>query len=243
MSSLPGHARITRQAVEILADRDPLFAALDPARVAARVVARDVHDLLTLGHWRDAAQCRHFMRRFDGQSGREAYAEAVAWIRSRATEAARTLALQLGKAPARARPDPAVGGRHRVAPSQAMGDALHALQDSFAPGHAEREGGGGPWPGAIRRIYRYAGREKAGHVAGDLAWRGAGDDGLSDAGRQAVQASHDLLRLIADTARAAPAGEPIALEGFDGFRDRWLAASEHLGGERDRPIGFLRRFL
>ena len=156
MSSLAGHAKITRAALAMLAaDGRVAGSVLDPARVTARVLSRDILDLLTLGHWRDPAQCRHFMRRFDGQGGREAYDEAVAWIRSRAAGAARVLA------------------RHG-APSQALGDALHAVQDSFAPGHAEREAANGPFPGAIRRIRRYAGADKAGHAEGDAAWRGSG---------------------------------------------------------------------
>lgn len=243
MSSLAGHREITRRAVERLReDAQDVFSALGSGSVAGRVVARDLYDLLTLGHWRSAAQPHHFMRRFDGQSGREAYEECIAWIRSRATEAARMLALQLGKAPAAARPDPAIGARHHVTPSQAMGDALHALQDSFAPGHAEREAGEGSGPGPIRRILRYAGAEKAGHAAGDAAWRSAGEGGLSEPGRHAMQASSDLLRLIAGAAGAARAGEPIALHGFEPFRRRWLAVSAALSGERGRPVGFLRRF-
>jgi hypothetical protein len=239
MSSLPGHARITRLAVERLAaEGHPLIAALDPARVSARVVTRDVHDLLTLGHWRDVAQRRHFMRRFDGQSEREAYAECVDWIRARATHAAGALARQLEAAAGAAGAVPL-----RLDPPQALGDALHALQDSFAPGHVVREAGAGLHAGAIRRVLRYAGDEKRGHAAGDRAWRGAGAAGFSESGWHAVHASCDLLRAIADAAAGGPARGAVALEGFEPFRQRWLAAAAALSDARGGTIGFLRRLV
>jgi hypothetical protein len=245
MSSLAGHMSMTRRAVELLeAEGHPVCRALTTAKIARRAAARDIFDLLTLGHWSDFAQCHHFMRRFDGQSEREAYAEAVAWVRARATRAAVILARQLRTERAAAILAPHAGStRARLdLSSQALGDALHAVQDSFARGHAEREAPRGDSPGAIRRIKRYAGADKAGHAEADLEWRGPGHDGISAGGWQAVHASRELLRLIAD-AGAAGAGAAATLDGFESYRQTWLAASAALSAERDRPIGFFSRFL
>ncbi len=240
MSSLAGHTKITNEALRQLAgEGDPLCVALAEAGAARRVVARDLIDVVTLGHWRNAAQCHHFMRSFDGRSEREAHADALQWVRERATEAARRLRSQHA-ATSGATADAA---RRAITASQALGDALHAVQDSFAPGHVEREAADGPRPGAIRRIRRYAGAERQGHEAGDLAWCGTDTDGLSASGRQAVQASRALLALTVDAARAVRPGEPATLDGFETYCEAWLRASDSLSNERDRPIRFLRRFL
>lgn len=230
MSSLEGHWKVTRAAMAGFAAARSGTAAFRPAALERRVVARDLLDLISLGHWRNAAQCRHFMRRFDGQSEREAYAESVAWIRARATRAAAEVA--------RALRSPQNGSG--VAPSQALGDTLHALQDSFAPGHAEREASRDERPGAIRRMRCFAGEDRRGHAAGDLAWRGDGPAGLSPLGWQAARASHELLSLIVETAED-PAGA-VVLDGFEAFRATWLAASDALSAEPGRPIGILQRF-
>jgi len=237
MSSLTGHRAITRRSIALLSDADGLLPRpLPVARVAAHVVARDLIDSVTLGHWRNAAQCHHFMRRFDGSSERDAYAESIAWIRARATRAAAVMAGRMSEAP---------GGMHPHAElsSQALGDALHAVQDSFAPGHAERQASADGHPGRIRRILLYAGAEKRGHVAGDQAWRGNAGDGFSDSGRQAVEASCALLRLVVAAAVDSEPGRPGVLDGFASFQDTWLAASDALSGARDRPIGLLERLL
>lgn len=238
MSSLAGHERITREAFARCASAgDAVCRRLDPDRVVRVVCARDILDLLTLGHWRDAAQCRHFMRRFDGQSGREAHAECCEWIRTNAAEAAR----RLSRALSGGRTGAAHGGDDlvRLGPPQALGNALHAAQDSFAPGHAEREAADDGRPGAIRRILRYAGAEKRGHAAGDRAWRAGSPSGLSASGQLAVDASANLLALIAD---AAGAGGTMRPEAFDAFRATWLRASDALDDTHDEPIPFLRRF-
>jgi hypothetical protein len=128
--------------------------------------------------------------------------------------------------------------------SQALGDALHAVQDSFARGHAEREARRGDFPGAIRRIKCYAGTDKAGHAEADREWRGSGREGLSAGGWHAVHASRELLGLIADAGAAGAGGAAAAaLDGFESYRQTWLEAAAGLSAERDRPIGFVRRFL
>ena len=244
MSSLPGHGKITRRAVEEIA-LEPRYAAAFSSfavnTVMTSVMARDILDVIILGHWADFGQCHHFMRRFDGQSEQAAYAEAVDWIRRNAVDAARHLA-------AHAHVARAVGGRTAITGaqsplSQSLGNALHALQDSFASGHAERENPQGFEPGAIRRIKRYAGAEKDGHEMADQEWHQPGNDGaFSPVGRLAVEATKALLRVIADSAVTARGGSAPTLVGFDLFRSKWLRASSKLSSQRDRAFDLIDRY-
>lgn len=231
MSNLRGHVRITNRAVALLVEEGrPVYRALARSRVASNVVARDLIDVVILGHWMNLGQCHHFMRRFDGQSERRAYVEAIEWIRRNATDAARLLSRQLRQAPAPG--EPGSGGRAPVrsaTSSQALGNALHAVQDSFAWGHAEREEPAGLVPGAIRRIKRYAGVDKQGHARADGMWRGEGASEFSDPGWLAVLATKELLRLIVDSAMAAGSGATVELKGFEAYRLKWLRESDALG--------------
>src|SRR5262249_39282391 len=93
MSSLTGHRRITRRAVQELSrdKSDPLFSNLARANLANHAVMRDLFDVATLGHWLNFGQRHHFMRRFDGQKPYAAYLENVEWIRSNALSAAKRM--------------------------------------------------------------------------------------------------------------------------------------------------------
>jgi hypothetical protein len=251
MSSLPGHARITRKAVELLEAEnrgDPVYLALGFAGVPASVVARDILDVVLLGHWADFGQCHHFMRRFDGQSEREAHAEAVHWIWKNAVTAARILSRQISAtlAPGGARTTAAVsgslaGGDSGITSSQALGNALHAVQDSFAWGHVERDEPRGSRPGDIRRVKRYAGAEKDGHAEADELWKGHYRQGFSETGWFAVCATRDLLRIVVDSANAARGGRAVSLLRFEAYRDQWLRASEALSNQRDRAFDLIDR--
>jgi hypothetical protein len=243
MSSLPGHGKITRRAVEELA-REPryahLFTASAAKTVATNVMARDILDVFILGHWADFGQCHHFMRRFDGQSEVAAYTEAVEWIRLNAADAARHLASHAHLARGPGGRSIITGGQTPL--SQSLGNALHATQDSFASGHAEREEARGAMPGAIRRIKRYAGAEKDGHEQADQEWHLPGDTGaFSFMGRFAVEATKDLLRLVADSAAGGSAAAS-QLPGFEMFRAKWLRVSGQLSNQRDLAFDLIDRY-
>ncbi len=243
MSNLSGHARITSKAIDLLAQRDgPLFQSLQAAGVPLNVVARDLVDVVILGHWADFGQCHHFMRRFDGQSERDAFDEAVHWIWTNALDAARQISRQLRRGAALTA-GPKLAGRpgNGLSPltsSQSLGNAVHALQDSFAWGHAEREEQRGRDPGAIKRIKRYAGKEKEGHAEADELWRGPAKGTFSPVGWLAVRATRDLLRVIVRSAQMAK-GDAISLVGFDTFRSYWLVPSPQLSNERDRAFDLI----
>jgi hypothetical protein len=242
MSTLKGHFRITRRAVEELGkDGAPVHRAIAAAGVPVDVVARDILDVLILGHWADFGQCHHFMRRFDGQSEREAYSEAVHWIWKNAADAARWMSTQLSASSLRGPSRPTSGGPPTLS-SQALGNALHAVQDSFATGHALRERSTSTGPGAIHRVKRYAGSEKDGHEAADKEWSGSFKDGFSETGWFAVQATKELLRIVTDGAAASRGGGAVSLLGFESYRNQWLRASDALSNERDRAFDLIDRF-
>jgi hypothetical protein len=98
MSGLSGHWKLTKQAVEELRagkESTPLMRALPTARLQENAIARDLIDVLILGHWLDFGQQHHFMRRFDGQSPFGAYSEGTEWIRRNAHKAVGLLARRI----------------------------------------------------------------------------------------------------------------------------------------------------
>ncbi len=269
MSSLGGHWNLTKQAVEELRsgrDSSPFTRALPSARLQDNAIARDLIDVLILGHWLDFGQQHHFMRRFDGQSPFGAYSEGTEWIRSNGQKAARLLARRttayFGAATARTlQPAARMGSASPVAaerlavqvfrgdgdgdtPSwQELGNAIHALQDSFSPSHAVRDfGKGTPPAGVISFVKVYDGHEKEGHEEGDIAWRGSGPGGFSPLGRHAIEACKALIQLVLRSAAEAQSAHQVALVGWDGFRDTWLRPSPDLSRSRDFAFDFIARF-
>lgn len=241
MSTLAGHRRITAQALRELQRAhpdDPLFRGLADASIPRHVAARDVLDVLRLGHWTDSGQKHHFMRRFDGQSPHEALEEAAGWVRSRARSAAARLALRIAaRGVTRRAAAGAIGGGW-----QDLGDALHATQDSFARGHVEREPPRGGRPGAIVHVRVYAGGDREGHEGFDELWWDHDRQDFSADGRLAVEASKELITMVVAAALRS-CGRPLPdLAGWDAFRRRWFRASDGLSRRRDASVGFLRRF-
>ncbi|HJZ91894.1 MAG TPA: hypothetical protein VKE40_13560, partial [Gemmataceae bacterium] len=257
MSNLSGHSQITAQAVRELAaewPNSPLLHNLGAAGLPGAVVQRDIIDVLIGGHWADFGQKHHFMRKFDGQSPYQAYADAVEWIRSNALDAAQMLAKRLaryfpqgvGGAGNDPRGRSALGGTTVQTPRgpmpadvpswQTLGNAVHALQDSFASGHAVRGAPMGPEaPGPIEHIKRYSGAEKVGHEAGDEAWKTGSQSGnFSLDGRIAVNATKQLIQIVVATAASGRGQPPPALVGWETFKEQWLRASPKLSRQADR---------
>jgi len=227
---LDGHREISNRAVkEFLAEPGngryaaDLYAEIRTRAGTTKVavgeyaVQRDLNDVFTLGHWSNFAQKHHFMRRFDGQSQQGAYDDACEWILSNAVKFAN--AVLKGDGPGEL---------------QALGNAMHAVEDSFASGHAEREKAGGPTaPGAIKRIKMYAGSEKEGHSHGDKTWRDGSK--LSLEGELAKNAAKALVAVIfaeVERARASKQKSVNGLSGWIAYREKWLRAGK-LSGERD----------
>lgn len=186
---------------------------------ASHAVERDIIDVLTTGHWSNFAQKHHFMRRFDGQRPHAAWEDATKWILKNAVKFA----------------DNAVRGKGRYH-IDAMGYAAHAVEDSFASGHAVRtKPGGATKPGEITHVKMYAGSEKHDHAHHDSTWKNK-KGGLSLEGQLAKNAVKALLHLIFSNVSAARAkGQTTltTLTGWTTYRDTWLKASARLSKERD----------
>jgi hypothetical protein len=270
MSSLSGHRRMTRRAVEELSAahaNDPLFANLARANLPYHAVLRDIVDVLSLGHWLNFGQKHHFMRRFDGQRPLTAYHENVAWIQTNALEAARLLFDRIqtrftpvaGGPPTPAAPgqvpsrDQSIAGRMVFDGGngdgvswRSLGNACHALQDSFAGGHVVRRFASPPRPGdpgVIMDVLVYVGdatcRKEHRHL--DEEWREATSTAFSVRGRLAIDATKDLVRMVVRTAAGA-AARPAALEGWAAFQQKWLAPAPDLAArDPDAAIRFVQR--
>lgn len=248
MSTLTGHAKITAAAVRELAlewNSNPLATGMTWAGLPGAAVMRDIFDVLSLGHWADFGQKHHFMRQFDSQSPFEAYEAAVEWIRSNALQSARTMAARV----ARLYPQGLGSGRSPQSTGlrvfhdvnwQPLGNAVHACEDSFAKGHTERgKPLGGGTPGSIIHIKRYAGTEKHLHAEGDEEWKGS-QRGFSDDGWFAIEAVKALLKVVITTAQSNT--NPVALVGWQAFRDKWIRADASLSKSRDRVFELIDRY-
>lgn len=243
MSTLTGHFRITQTAVVELAHSradSPVAYGVKWAGLPQAAVARDIMDVLCLGHWADFGQAHHFMRRFDDQSPYDAYVEAVRWISSNAMSATRLLSQRI----ASFFPN-GIQGKHadkirgqflfQDVPWQSLGNAIHCLEDSFAIGHVVRSPSIEELkPGEIEHIKRYAGTEKDHHAEGDEEWWDHSKERFSTSGRQAVEAVKALLRIVLDT--ALESRNPHGINGWQSFCDQWLVASPKLSKVRDRAF-------
>jgi hypothetical protein len=164
MSKLEGHKNITKQAVDELVRSNEEHSVIGNLRRMAlkhSVQARDVFDVIQLGHWTNSGQRHHFMRSFDGQSHFHAYIDAINWIKSNALQAANQLSSRIKEFGLKVddfSSDSMRSGKHAIAGKPPVRSSLnkhktktdhvswltlayacHALQDSFSAGHAIRE--------------------------------------------------------------------------------------------------------
>lgn len=274
MSNLTGHYRLTEQAVNELRSEcgtHPLLSGLGDADLPVDVVMRDLVDVAIVGHWSDFGQAHHFMRRFDGQSPYEAYEEGVEWIRSNSLEAASDISSAMRRwFRARDWSDGVLSTTYRNQCSQpdlvasqrgdvrgvltfdrnahgnwqAFGNAIHALEDSFAKGHAERESSNSSkQPGAICHIRRYAGAEKEGHEHYDELWWDKSKNAFSRDGQLAIAAVKELILMICTSAIRGRGGHAPGLTAWSEFCRTWLVASPKLSRIRDVDFDFVARFI
>lgn len=243
MSSLTGHYRITAAAVQELPNEmksHPLATGLQTGYLPVAAVARDILDVVCLGHWADFGQKHHFMRQFDSQSPYEAYRASVNWIYENALDAAQAIAARVAahypKGLHKAKnPQHAGWMVFYDLPLQSLGNAVHALEDSFSPSHVVRGLGA---PGPITHVKRYSGAEKDHHEEGDDQWRT--DNVFSITGRLAVEAVKALLKMVIQTATFS--SKPQALVNWHGFRDKWLRADPKLSRAADRVAKLIERY-
>lgn len=186
---LGGHERMTTDAAAtalLRAEAGGVLGGLSPAlRERLRDVVRamsgfvqvpDMDGVLTGGHWRAWGQMQHFMR-VPGRTAADSFRlakdslwnaadEAVFWFRREDTTRAKSN----------------------------LGQALHALQDSFSPAHVKREA---DEQGrlVVKDLYEYTAQDPKQHAKGDESYRtGEGEQGsYSGLGRATVLASTLLL--------------------------------------------------
>jgi len=249
MSKLSGHWKITKQAVQELKNTANAtiyggqnaiaLSRLHSADLANAVIHRDLADIVNLGHWGDYGQSHHFMRKFNGQSQFEAYQDGVNWIKKNALIASKRLFNVL------------IDSQESISKSQKpsfwvleLGYACHAMQDSFAEGHARREKSLSPHaPGRITRVLKYAGKDKEGHSEYDKHWRSADSEigQFSLKGRLAVNATKEIISMVILTAieQVKSGSPPVSLSGWTAFKNRWLVASPFLSKKRDAVIDMI----
>ncbi len=133
--------------------------------------------------------------------------------------------------------------QNHIAPPnwQPLGNALHALQDSFSLGHvirsASRNIGN---PGEIEHIKKYSGEEKQGHKGHDEKWWVEKTDSYSIDGRLAINASKALIYAIINNAlHHLNRREVLMLVDWKGFKNHWLVASSKLSAQRDRAVDLI----
>ena len=269
MSKLEGHKKITRQAVdEIMRSNEEHSVIGNLHRMALKhsVQARDIFDVIQLGHWTNSGQRHHFMRSFDGQSHFNAYIDAINWIKFNALQAANQLSIRIDKYKLKSdgfSVDSMQSGKHAIAgkprannPKKNQGRssdhvswltlayACHALQDSFSAGHAIRERHINPTqPGNITGILRYSGLEKEGHSDHDTKWEAENDSNtslvFSTEGRVAINATKALITMVMQTAFNHDSNNKIAaLEGWSDFQRTWLNAPT-LSKKRDPAVDII----
>lgn len=157
--------------------------------------------------------------KYSGQTDQDAYDVAVAWIFSEATLAAELLKSRLG--PRRHYQESGDWGlgeqQESVGPH--LGNALHSLQDSFAPGHVKRDS-----DLVIRGINIYDKENKhptepgkLGHAEYDASWKDK-EGHLTPLGQAAADASVVLILFFLHTAYGhaaqAKAQREILLEKY-----------------------------
>lgn len=186
-------------------------------------VCTDLAAVVDMGHVSDTVegQAVHFMRA-DGQTAEQAHAAAVALIQREVIAAAAAIRNKMSAGQAGWKPGyglwtSGLGAKH-------LGRAAHALQDSFAPLHAERR-----WtseipedPGEITDVFAYGPQDKAAHEAGDVSWiasKWLSKDDFSVRGKKAIAATKELLRVALKLT-----GDPLLQAGptWDSFASRCL---------------------
>jgi len=268
MSKLSGHKNITNQAVDELVRSNKehsVIGNLHSMALKYSVTARDIFDVIQLGHWTNSGQRHHFMRSFDGQSHFSAYIDATNWVRSNALQAANQLSERIEKFKLKNdgfSADSMRSGKHAIAgkpPTRnhnkhitnsdhvswlTLAYACHALQDSFSAGHAIREKHIHPnQPGNITGILRYSGVEKEDHSNHDKKWKikDSSEDGtvFSLEGKVAINATKALITMVMQTAFNHDSNNKIAaLEGWSDFQRTWLNAPT-LSKKRDPAVDLI----
>ncbi len=154
-------------------------------------VYRDVEDVFNGNQWSKAGQKNHFMR-YAGQTEQQAYDDACTWIYKNGFTAAQHLRDIWQKK---------LGYYNPIYVTEPLGNAMHALQDSFSAAHVKRENKDDTW--VIEGIYIYNDANKKkhgdypGHKALDKQWE------HTPLGDEAIVACRELIKIVINTSLQA----------------------------------------
>jgi hypothetical protein len=154
-------------------------------------VYRDMEDVFNGCQWSKEGQKNHFMR-YPGESELQAYEEACTWIYSNGFTAAQRLRDVWQKN---------LGYYNPIYVTEPLGNAMHALQDSFSAAHVKRENRDETW--VILGVYIYndankkASGDYPGHEALDKQWKGTA------LGNEAITACRELIKIVVRTSLLA----------------------------------------
>jgi nucleoid-associated protein YgaU len=178
-----GHRFMTSRAAVSDAEDMMMEDALPPKFLRERIYAvlkllpPDVVNVdVTPEQWTDLGQRQHFMR-YKGQSKIAAYQMGLQKVLGPLASAVR--AFQNKKS------------ADDVA--SILAESVHALQDSFSPGHVERTARGKKL--VITDIFVWADQDKKKHEAADETWQNS-DGSLTDIGQACVMATRFLLEVF-----------------------------------------------
>lgn len=193
------------------------FHGLESGYLVREVVAVDLEPLKLRHHFLDAGQKFHFMRRSSGATVKQAHAECVAFIKMNVSKWMQGMnKLTFHRSHGRtAHVTDALIGRQAAS---FMALALHALQDSFSPGHTKRELFSNPnFPGSISDIYVYSTQDHHKHGKDDF------ESGSMHSvhAKAAIIASSEMLYLAAQ----AVANKSGVENGWLAFEKKWLQVS------------------
>ena len=197
-----GHGHLTAAAIDELRTKLPpdVQAILRWVGTKTQTQNRDITDIPTLGHWTPEGQRHHFMK-YGGQTDQDAYDVAVAWIFSEASLGAELLKSRLSTKRHYQESGDWGFGQEQESVGPHLGNALHSLQDSFAPGHVKRDDNL-----VIRSINIYDKENKhptepgkKGHEEYDASWKDEKDH-LTPLGQAAADASVALILFFLHTA-------------------------------------------
>lgn len=151
-------------------------------------VYRDLEDVFNGNQWSNVGQKNHFMR-YAGQSELQAYEDACTWIYKNGFGAAQRLREIWKKN---------LGYYNPIYVTEPLGNAMHALEDSFSAAHVKREKSkDNVWVIEGVNVYDAANKKKSGdypgHEALDLQWKD------TDLGNEAITACRELIHIVIDT--------------------------------------------
>jgi len=190
-----GHEYISKEAIRAaLKDLPPklnwIRHFIDDANTPT--VYRDVEDVFNGGQWSNAGQKNHFMR-YAGQTELSAYDDACTWIYKNAFTSAQHLRDIWKKK---------LGYYNPIYVTEPLGNAMHALEDSFSAAHVKREKSANKtWVIEGINVYDAANKKKSGnypgHEALDLQWKD------TELGNEAIDACRELIKIVINTSLVA----------------------------------------